>query len=122
VGAFTIGHYLDDGAGVTENTDVLGFDVHGVIGQYVIPVLVLVLLVVALIGRAGVKWAAWLLLAVVVQIALAYISFGIAWVGFVHGVVAFAVAGLAETAARTVAVRPERARPASAAGPASPAG
>ncbi|MCU1408705.1 MAG: hypothetical protein JWM23_785 [Microbacteriaceae bacterium] len=101
-GVFTLGQYLDRGTSVTEDTEVLGFDVHAVIGQYVIPVLAVVLLVIALIMRDGITWAGWLILAVVVQVALAYASFGIAWVGIVHGIVAFAVAGLAETAARSL--------------------
>jgi hypothetical protein len=104
-GVFTLGQYLDRGTSVTEDTEVLGFDVHAVIGQYVIPVLAVVLLVIALIMRDGTKWAGWLILAVVVQVALAYASFGIAWVGIVHGIVAFAVAGLAETAARSLGRR-----------------
>lgn len=120
-GVFTIGQYLGDGTGVSEDTDVLGFDVHGVIGQYVIPVLAVILLVVALVARAGIKWAAWLLLAVVVQVALAYASFGLAWVGLVHGLVAFAVAGLAETGARNIEAPRVNARTAPAPGPTTPA-
>jgi hypothetical protein len=120
-GVFTIGRYLDDGTGVTANTEVAGFDTHAVIGQYVIPLLALVLLVLALITRTGTKWAGWLFLAVLIQVGLAYASFGIAWVGLVHGIVAFAVLGLAETAARSVGARGGTRSSAPAAEPTNPA-
>lgn len=79
---------------------------HGTIGMYVIPVLVLALLVVALLARAGVRWALWLVVAVVVQIALALIAFGAPAVGILHGVVAFGILALAEVGARAVAHAP----------------
>lgn len=79
---------------------------HGTIGMYVIPVLVLALLVVALVARSGVRWALWLVAAVVVQIALALIAFSAPAVGILHGIVAFGILGLAEVGARAVAHAP----------------
>ncbi|MGB9035911.1 hypothetical protein BLJ79_01005 [Arthrobacter sp. UCD-GKA] len=80
---------------------------HGMIGMYVVPVLVLALVVVALLGHAGLKWALWLLLAVAVQITLAFVAFESAWVGLLHGANAFALIALAEVGARAVAHAPE---------------
>lgn len=80
---------------------------HGMIGMYVVPVLVLVLVVVALLAHAGLKWALWLLLAVAVQIALAFLAFDAAWVGALHGINAFTIIALAEVGARAVAHAPE---------------
>ncbi|MBV1779798.1 hypothetical protein KRR55_11815 [Paeniglutamicibacter sp. ABSL32-1] len=80
---------------------------HGMIGMYAAPVLVLVLLVIALLAHAGLKWALWLLLAVAVQITLAFVAFDAAWVGLLHGANAFAIIALAEIGARAVAHAPE---------------
>lgn len=80
---------------------------HGMIGMYVVPVLVLVLVVIALLAHAGLKWALWLLLAVAVQIAFAFLAFDAAWVGALHGINAFTIIALAEVGARAVAHAPE---------------
>lgn len=79
---------------------------HGMIGMYAAPVLVLVLLVIALLAHAGLKWALWLVLAVAVQITLAFVAFGAPWVGLLHGINAFAIIALAELGARAVAHAP----------------
>jgi hypothetical protein len=91
-----------EGGTVTTESGVPGFVVHSVVGQMVIPALVLVLLVVGLIGRIGVKWAAWLLVAVLAQLILAYSSFELPGLGLLHGINAFIIIGLAETGARSV--------------------
>ncbi|QXQ09409.1 hypothetical protein [Paeniglutamicibacter sp. Y32M11] len=79
---------------------------HGMVGMYVVPVLALVLLVIALLAHAGLKWSLWLLLAVALQISLAFMAFEVAWVGILHGLNAFAVIALAEVGARAVAHAP----------------
>jgi hypothetical protein len=93
----------EEGGAVSAESGVTGFIVHSAVGQIIIPVLVLVLLVLGLIGRIGVKWAAWLLVAVLVQLILAYSSFGLSGLGLLHGINAFVIIGLAETGARSVA-------------------
>jgi hypothetical protein len=93
----------EDGGAVSAESGLAGFIVHSVVGQMVIPALVVVLLVIALIGRIGVKWAAWLLVAVLVQLILAYSSFDLPGLGLLHGINAFVIIGLAETGARSVA-------------------
>jgi hypothetical protein len=100
----------EDGGAISVESGVPGFIVHSVVGQMVIPVLVLVLLVLGLIGRFGLKWAAWLLVAVLVQLILGYSSFGLSGLGLLHGINAFVIIGLAETAARSVAPEPSAAR------------
>lgn len=80
---------------------------HGMIGMYAAPVLALALVVIALLAHAGLKWALWLLLAVAVQIMLAFVAFEAAWVGVLHGLNAFTIIALAEVGARTVAHAPE---------------
>jgi len=99
---FAIGEYVGNGKSITDSTDFAGFDVHSVVGQFIIPLLAIVLFVMALIARVGIKWSAWLLLAVVVQIALAFASFAVSGLGILHGIGAFVVLGLAEVAASSV--------------------
>lgn len=79
---------------------------HGTIGMYVIPILALALLVVALIARAGIRWAAWLVVAVVVQVALALAAFSTPAIGILHGLLAFGIIALAEVGVRAVAHAP----------------
>lgn len=99
---FEFGQYIESGNNLSPDKEFAGFVVHSIVGQFIIPFLAIALIVVALIAKAGLKWAAWLLLAVVVQVALGMISHGVPVLGILHGIVAFAVLGLAETGARFV--------------------
>lgn len=82
----------------------LGGQLHGYGGMFLMPALALALLVISLIARSGLKWALWVLLAVIVQIALAFASImlGASWIGALHGINAFVILALAEVAARSV--------------------
>ena len=71
-----------------------GFDPHGALG-YVVIALMIVLLLVALVSRHGVRIAAILLVLGVVQALLSWAATHAAWVGFFHGVNALAIAGIA---------------------------
>jgi hypothetical protein len=53
-----------------------------------------------------VKWAGFTFLAIVVQVVLAFVSFGVPIIGVLHGINAFVVLGLAIYAARQVAGGP----------------
>ncbi|MFJ6417682.1 hypothetical protein [Paeniglutamicibacter sp. NPDC091659] len=75
---------------------------HGNIGMCVVPVLAIALVAVALLAHAGLKWALLTLLAVALQIALAFVAFNASWVGMLHGINAFAVLALAEVAAHAI--------------------
>jgi hypothetical protein len=99
----------EEGAGLAADPGHTGFTVHGAVGQVVIPLLALAVLIVALVARAGIKWAAWLVVAVLVQVMLGYISFGLPGLGLLHGINAFIIIGLSETAAASVAVSKARA-------------
>jgi hypothetical protein len=112
---FTIAQSVNQGSAISEDAEIVGFIVHSIVGQLVIPLLAIALLVIALIGRAGIKWSAWLLLAVLVQLVLGYASFELPGLGVLHGINAFVVLGLSETAARAIGPRTARApAPASA--------
>jgi hypothetical protein len=110
---FTILNATNEGGAAFVDEGVTGFIVHSAVGQLVIPLLVLTLLVIALIGRAGIKWAAWLLVAVLVQLILGYSSFEIPGLGLLHGINAFVILGLAEMGARAIGTEPSGARKAS---------
>jgi hypothetical protein len=107
---FTILNATNDGGAAFVEEGVSGFIVHSAVGQLVIPLLAITLLVLALIGRAGMKWAAWLLVAVLVQLALGYTSFEIPGLGLLHGINAFVILGLAEMGARSIGAEPSAAK------------
>jgi hypothetical protein len=85
-------------------TGVVGFMVHGINGQMLIPLVALALLVISFFAKVpgGVKWAAFILLDVIVQIAFAFGAFGAPVVGMFHGLNALLLAWLGWTAARRV--------------------
>lgn len=110
-GQFGIETWLSDGNSYTQRvrsvgdaTGAVGITLHGVIGNMVIPLVALVLLVVAFFAHVpgGRKWAAFVLLDVVVQIALAVLAYDVAAVGLLHGLNAFLLFGLAMMAAQRV--------------------
>jgi hypothetical protein len=109
LGLFTIGHYLDDSKhpGRVINKDYngnVGLNLHGLFGMGIIPLLAIILFIVSFSAKVpdGVKWAGFVLLAVVVQVVLAFISFGVPAVGFLHGINALVILGLAGTTAHRV--------------------
>lgn len=94
---------LEDGATLTNDYDGnAGHILHGIVGMTVMPLLALLLLITSFFAkiRGGTKWAGFVLLAVVVQVVLAFISFGVAAVGALHGINALVVLGLAVLTAR----------------------
>ena len=99
-GWFDVLHRLDNGAVLDKNfQDNAGLAVHGVNGMYVIPLLGLVLLIVSFVAGASVpegrKWAGIVFGLIVLQVALAFVSFGAPVVGTLHGLNALAVLGTA---------------------------
>ena len=109
-GFFGLGAWIENGNDMTKT--VLeggggfagegGLMVHSIVGQWVIPVLALVMLVLSFFShlQGGVKWAAWLFVATVVQVLLGVVSFGVPTVGILHGLNAFLIFWLALMAAR----------------------
>ena len=105
LGTFLPWKDVDDGLIV--NVDYEGNwaqGMHGLFGMMVIPLLAIVLLIVSFFAhiRGGVKWAGIVLGLVVLQVVLAFTSFGIPAVGALHGLNAFAVLFAADYAARRV--------------------
>jgi hypothetical protein len=106
---FLVLNELDSGTVLDKNYDGnWGHTTHGVIGMMVIPLAALLLLIVSFFARVpgGVKWAAITLGVTVLQVLLAFVSFGAPLAGTLHGVNAFAlgaVASIAAAKARTAA-------------------
>ena len=97
---------LEDGATLTNDYDGnAGHMLHGINGMMVMPILALLLFISSFFAkiRGGTKWAGFVLLAVVVQVVLAFISFGVAAVGALHGINALVILGLAVMTARRAA-------------------
>lgn len=94
---------LEDGAVLTEDSEHKpGHMIHGLVGMNVMPLLGLLLLVTSFFTKikGAAKWAGFVLLAIVLQVVMAIISFSTPIVGLLHGANAFVIFGLALVAAR----------------------
>jgi hypothetical protein len=97
------GGTLDQAALQAEDSDVgggLGFLLHITIGYFVIPAVALLLLILSFFAKVpgGIRWALFLFLTVVVQTLLAGFAHALAGVGWLHGMVALVLFGMAVTA------------------------
>jgi hypothetical protein len=95
---FTVLGELNDGAVLSEDSERnLGHNVHGIVGMMVMPVLGLALLIVSFFAKipSGVTWAAIVFGLVVLQVALAIVSFGVSEIGALHGINALVLAAVA---------------------------
>lgn len=112
-GLFGIGHWVEDGNSLTKSvvesdsssvTGESGLSLHG-LGAMAIAVVALALLVVAFFAKieGGVRWAALIVGAVVVQWVLAFVAFGVPIVGVLHGLNAFILFELGMMAAKAAA-------------------
>jgi hypothetical protein len=98
---------MDDGAVFDKNSEGnIGHGLHAIFGMNVIPLLAIALLIVSFFAKVpgGVKWALIVFGVVVLQIALAFLSFGVPGVGALHGINAIALLSVAVMAARRAAV------------------
>lgn len=103
-------HWVDNGGTLDKKTlkdlpdfqGAVGFDIHGILGGMVIPVLALGLLVVAFFAGidGGVKWAAIVVVTVLVQVGAGMGGEDAPWLGLIHGLTAFALFSVAIVAAR----------------------
>lgn len=94
------GGVLDKAAFESEETlfpEVAGFMVHGLNGMMIIPALALIFLIVSFFAKVpgGIAWAAYVLLAVVVQVALGLYGHEAAIWGMLHGINAMILFSLA---------------------------
>ena len=99
------GGVLDAAAMESESTDftgVVGFMIHGINGQMIVPLIALLLLISSFFAKipGGVLWAGLVLLTVVVQVLLGIFGRGAPVLGMVHGAVAFVLFVFAVIAAR----------------------
>ena len=85
----------------------VGFMIHGMNGEMLIPLLALVLLVVSFFAKVpgGVKWAGFVLLAVVVQVLLGLFAHGAPGLGALHGINALILFTVALVAARRASTK-----------------
>jgi hypothetical protein len=99
-GTFDIVNMADDGEVYTDYN--AGQISHSILGLMVIPLLALILLIVSFFAKVpgGVRAALIVFGIVVLQIALAFISFAGPVVGLLHGINAFILAGVAGYASR----------------------
>jgi hypothetical protein len=91
-----------------------GFMWHGIGGTMVIPLLALLLLIFSFFAKVpgGVKWALYVLVAVIVQVGLGIFAHSVSGLGALHGIVAlglFAVAFMTGHRVRSTSVATERA-------------
>jgi hypothetical protein len=85
-----------------------GFMIHGINGEMLIPLLAIILLIVSFFAKVpgGVKWAGYVLLAVVVQVLLGMFAHGVPGLGALHGLnalILFTVAVVASRRAKAAA-------------------
>ena len=105
-GVFQAFHDVDDGHALTKSTledsAPAGLVIHGLVGFTIIPLLALILFLISFFAKVdqGVKFAGFVLLAVIVQVFLGIVSHDVPALGLLHGLNAFAVAGLAAVTAR----------------------
>lgn len=97
------GGVLDKATMESEGTpfpEIVGFMIHGLNGQMIIPVLALILMIVSFFAKVpgGVKWAGFVLLAVVVQVLLGMFLHEVSALGMLHGINALILFGLAAMA------------------------
>ena len=108
-------HWINDGGGKVDKAvfdswekdhptfqGAIGVPLHEMIGMYLIPLLGLALLVVAYLAHVegGVRWAAIILVSIVIQVGAGLAAGGAPWVGLIHGLNAFALFSVAIVAAR----------------------
>ncbi|MGH8970086.1 MAG: hypothetical protein ACRDV1_09085 [Actinomycetes bacterium] len=84
----------------------IGHTLHGIVGFNLMPLLGLILLIVSFFAKipGGVKWAGLTFLAIIVQVVLGLLAFGVGGLGALHGINAFVVLGLALFTGRRVAM------------------
>jgi hypothetical protein len=107
---FGLGKWIEDGGTLTksvmENDDtsidgVIGFAIHGINGTMIIPILGLVFLIISFFAKVpgGVKWASITFGLIVLQVLLGMFAHEVYALGVLHGINAFAVMGVAASAA-----------------------
>jgi hypothetical protein len=115
-GAFNATSKADDDTSVAGKTITDGFNAHAVVGTVIVAIMI-VLVLVAVIGRLGSPWAQWssgLLVLGIAQMLLAWLGDAVPALGFLHAVNALAIYAVAAMLAHRAWVRREAAPPAPA--------
>ena len=102
-GWFDVLKDVDEGMVLDDDFDGnAGHMIHGMNGMMVMPLLGLLLLVSSFFTKikGASKWAAFVLIAIVLQVVMGIASFSLPAIGVLHGVNAFVIFGLALVAAR----------------------
>jgi hypothetical protein len=105
-GTFDVFNAVDDGEAFTAQPEDynVGQGLHSIFGVMVIPLLALLLLIFSFFVKTS--RAVWFALGVVglvvLQFVLALVSFGVPFIGVLHGINAFLIAGMAGVAGRMV--------------------
>jgi hypothetical protein len=105
--------YIDDGHTVSKALqesdtlpfpEVVGFIVHGINGELLIPLVGLILLIVSFFAKVtdGTKYAAMLFGGIVIQVLLGLFAHGLPLLGMIHGLWALLLFALAFRAAKLV--------------------
>lgn len=108
---FGLSKWIEDGNSLTKSkmdadtfsfTEARGFMIHGINGTMLIPLVALILLVISFFAKVpeGVKWAAMVFGGVVVQVALGVTAHSLPALGFLHGLWALLLLGLAYRTAK----------------------
>jgi hypothetical protein len=106
LGWFTAIKDMDDGLVIDKNYEGnFGHELHGLVGMMIIPILAILFLIVSFFTKlpGGVKYAAIGFGLVALQIALAFVSFGVPAIGALHGANALALLAVAGIAGRRAA-------------------
>jgi hypothetical protein len=74
-------------------TGVIGFMIHGINGEMVIPALAIILLIISFFAKVpdGVKWAAFILVAIIAQYLMGLFSDVLPELGILHGINALVI-------------------------------
>lgn len=80
----------------------IGVPIHGMVGMFLIPLIALVMLIVSFFAKVagGVKWAAVIVVLVIVQVTAGILASDAPWIGLIHGLNAFALFSVSIVAAR----------------------
>jgi hypothetical protein len=124
-GWFTAISDLDNGLVIDKNYEGnAGHALHGIVGLYAMPLLGLIFLIVSFAAAKAVPrgrtWAAIVFVAILVQVALAFLAFGLPAIGALHGLNALVVFGTAVRAAMLTRVRAGAVEPVAAPGTSLP--
>ena len=110
-GMFGLIKWIENGGTLDKSTELspaiggyTGFSLHATAGIMVVPIIALLFLISSFFAKVpgGIKWALFVFLATVVQVALGLFAHSIAGLGWLHGVNALILFGLAVSAGMRV--------------------